>query len=94
MSVHVCPQCGIHTHLFGTGGGERLAEEMRIPFLGGIPIDPQIVACGDAGLCLLDANPESPGAQSYLSLATRLHEQEGLWIDTHAVALTAHEAIR
>ena len=94
MSVHVCPQCGIHTHLFGTGGGERLAEEMRIPFLGGIPIDPQIVACGDAGLCLLDAHPESPGAQSYLSLATRLHEQEGLWIDTHAVALTAHEAIR
>ena len=64
MSGYVCPQCGFHTNLFGTGGGERLAEEMPVPFLGRIPIDPRIVGCGDTGTCLMDAYPESPAALS------------------------------
>jgi ATP-binding protein involved in chromosome partitioning len=94
MSGYVCPQCGIHTDLFGTGGGERLSVEMSVPFLGRIPIDPRIVGCGDAGSCLLDAHPESPAAQSYLTLAGRLHEQEDLWSGAAAAALTAREAPR
>ncbi len=79
MSGYVCPQCGIHTDLFGTRGGERLAAEMSVPFLGRIPIDPRVVSCGDAGRCLMDSHPESAAAQSYLSLAVRLHAQEDLW---------------
>jgi Mrp family chromosome partitioning ATPase len=79
MSGYVCPQCGNHADLFGAGGGERLAEEMSIPFLGRIPIDPRVVGCGDTGSCLLDSHPESPATQSYLELARRLHEQGGLW---------------
>lgn len=79
MSGYVCPQCGTHADLFGAGGGERLAEEMSIPFLGRIPIDPRVVGCGDTGSCLLDSHPESPVTQSYLELARRLHEQGGLW---------------
>jgi len=79
MSGYVCPQCGIHTDLFGAGGGERLAAEMSVPFLGRIPIDPRVVGCGDTGTCLLDSHPESAAAQSYLSLAVRLHEQDDLW---------------
>jgi ATP-binding protein involved in chromosome partitioning len=92
MSGYVCPQCGVHADLFGTGGGERLSREMSVPFLGRIPIDPRIVGCGDAGICLLEAHPESPTAQSYLSLASRLHEQEELWIDIAAVAPASREA--
>ena len=94
MSEYVCPQCGIHTDLFGTGGGERLSQEMSVPFLGRIPIDPRIVVCGDVGSCLLEAHPESAAAQSYLSLADRLHGQEDLWSGAAAAALTAREAPR
>ena len=93
MSGYACPQCGVHTDLFGAGGGERLSQEMSVPFLGRIPIDPRIVGCGDAGICLLEAHPESPAAQSYLSLAARLHEQEELWSGANA-ALTSNEAPR
>ena len=92
MSGYVCPQCGIHTDLFGKGGGERLAEEMSVPFLGRIPIDPRIVGCGDAGTCLMDAHPESLAAQSYLALAGRLHRQGDLWSDAPAAALASLEA--
>jgi len=92
MSGHVCLQCGVHTDLFGTGGGERLSQEMSVPFLGRIPIDPRIVGCGDAGSCLLEAHPESPAAQIYLALAGRLHEREDLWSGAAAAGLTSREA--
>jgi Mrp family chromosome partitioning ATPase len=49
MSGFVCPYCGRRSDLFKTGGGERAAIEMGVPFLGRIPIDPRIVASGDAG---------------------------------------------
>jgi Mrp family chromosome partitioning ATPase len=92
MSGYVCPQCGIRTDLFGTGGGERLAQEMNVPFLGRIPIDPRIVGCGDTGSCLMETFPESPAAQSYLLLADRLHGQEGLWIGALEATATSREA--
>lgn len=79
MSGYVCPQCGNHADLFGAGGGERLAEEMSIPFLGRIPIDPRVVGCGDRGICLLDSEPDSPVSKRYLELAGSLHEQSDLW---------------
>jgi ATP-binding protein involved in chromosome partitioning len=92
MSGYVCPQCGIHTDLFGTGGGERLSQEMNVPFLGRIPIDPRIVGCGDTGSCLMETFPESPAAQSYLLLADRLHGQEGLWSGALEATATSREA--
>lgn len=49
MSGFVCPQCGAAVNLFGRGGGERLAHEMGVPFLGSIPIDPNVVCGGDSG---------------------------------------------
>jgi Mrp family chromosome partitioning ATPase len=92
MSGYVCPQCGIRTDLFGTGGGERLSQEMNVPFLGRIPIDPRIVGCGDTGSCLMETFPESPAAQSYLLLADRLHGQEGLWSGALEATATSREA--
>jgi Mrp family chromosome partitioning ATPase len=92
MSGYACPQCGVHTDLFGNGGGERLSVEMSVPFLGRIPIDPRIVGCGDAGSSLLEAHPESSAAQSYLSLAGRLHEREDLWNGAAAAAVSSCEA--
>ncbi len=49
MSGLVCPDCGKLIPLFKTGGGEALAKEMNVPFLGRIPLDPQVVLAGDSG---------------------------------------------
>jgi ATP-binding protein involved in chromosome partitioning len=49
MSGMICPHCGDRIDLFSTGGGERTAREMGVPFLGRIPIRPEIVASTDQG---------------------------------------------
>ncbi len=49
MSGFVCPHCGNIVHVFGSGGAERMAAEMNVPFLGKIPLDPQVVESGDSG---------------------------------------------
>ncbi|MBN2712298.1 MAG: P-loop NTPase [Planctomycetes bacterium] len=49
MSGFVCPKCGELTEIFKSGGGEKMASEMKVPFLGKIPIDPQIAHAGDDG---------------------------------------------
>ncbi|MFA5293782.1 MAG: Mrp/NBP35 family ATP-binding protein [Phycisphaerae bacterium] len=49
MSGFVCPKCGEKTDIFKSGGGETMAAEMKVPFLGRIPIDPQIVNACDSG---------------------------------------------
>jgi ATP-binding protein involved in chromosome partitioning len=49
MSGFVCPNCGITVDIFKTGGGEKMATEMGVPFLGRIPIDPKMVEYSDSG---------------------------------------------
>jgi ATP-binding protein involved in chromosome partitioning len=49
MSGMVCPHCGGAVDLFGTGGGRKAAEDLGVPFLGAIPIDPAIVKSSDEG---------------------------------------------
>jgi Mrp family chromosome partitioning ATPase len=49
MSGFICPHCGKRTDLFKTGGGEKAAKQMGVPFLGKIPIEPEIVLSGDEG---------------------------------------------
>lgn len=49
MSGFICPHCGKRTDLFKTGGGEKAAKEMNVPFLGKIPFEPEIVSSGDEG---------------------------------------------
>jgi len=49
MSGFVCPKCGEVTQVFRSGGGRRIAESMGLPFLGAIPIDPQIAEAADGG---------------------------------------------
>jgi len=65
MSGLVCPHCGGQIDLFKTGGGQKLAAEMGVPFLGRIPLDPQIVASGDAGEAFVQHYSESPGAKAF-----------------------------
>jgi ATP-binding protein involved in chromosome partitioning len=54
MNGFACPHCGDITFIFGAGGGRRMAAEMGVPFLGSIPIDPQIVEACDKGRAYVD----------------------------------------
>ena len=69
MSSLSCPHCGQMINLFGSGGGERTARETGIRFLGNIPFDPKVVACGDSGACYQDENTESPVTKAFISVA-------------------------
>ena len=54
MSGYVCPECGHHADIFKSGGGEALAREFNVPFLGRMPIDPSVVMAGDDGVSALE----------------------------------------
>ncbi|HOK92201.1 MAG TPA: Mrp/NBP35 family ATP-binding protein [Spirochaetota bacterium] len=56
MSGFICPHCGNLTEIFKTGGGKSMAEDMGIPFLGAIPLEPRIVDSGDNGFPHLSAS--------------------------------------
>ena len=62
MSGFVCPHCGERTDLFGSGGGEAMAAEMSVPFLGRVPLDPQVVASGDEGRPFVGSESATAGA--------------------------------
>ncbi len=72
MSGLACPHCGGQIDLFKTGGGEALAQEMGVPHLGRIPIDPQIVLCGDDGTPYVHRFAESPAAQAFAQVVERI----------------------
>jgi ATP-binding protein involved in chromosome partitioning len=65
MSGFVCPKCGHETQIFKSGGGERMAREMGVPFLGRIPIEAGVVDASDAGESYLAAYPDSPTAAAF-----------------------------
>jgi ATP-binding protein involved in chromosome partitioning len=69
MSDYVCPSCGHRETIFGSGGGRRTADELEIPFLGSVPLDPAIVAGSDHGRPVLLEHPESVSAQALRSVA-------------------------
>jgi len=75
MSHFVCPSCSHESDIFGKGGGESLAEQMKIPFLGQIPLYEPIRVGGDSGTPIVVAEPECPAGQMLIGAATRLAAQ-------------------
>jgi len=75
MAVHTCSNCGQVEHLFGEGGGERMAAQYGVPLLGSLPLEIGIREQGDAGTPITAAAPESSAAQAYLRAAERLIEE-------------------
>lgn len=75
MSGMICPHCGGRIDLFRTGGGQKAATELSVPFLGRIPIDPEMVELCDKGEPLVLNRPHSPVRAAYLDLASRLMEK-------------------
>ncbi|HKN79526.1 MAG TPA: iron-sulfur cluster carrier protein ApbC [Lysobacter sp.] len=72
MAVHVCSNCGHVEHLFGQGGGERIAAQYGVPLLGSLPLDIGIREQGDAGTPIVAAAPDSPAAAAYRATARRM----------------------
>lgn len=74
MAVHVCSHCGHAEHIFGEGGGEKMAERYGVPLLGSLPLDIRIREQGDAGTPVAATAPESAVGQAYRQVAERLLE--------------------
>ncbi len=74
MSGFPCPHCGKEIDLFKIGGGEKAARELQVPFLGRIPLEPQIVRNCDQGNPFVAANPDSPAAKAFMEISNRIEE--------------------
>jgi ATP-binding protein involved in chromosome partitioning len=78
MSGFACPHCGEVADLFGTGGGQAVADALtrvtgtRVPVLGRVPIDPRLRQGGDEGLPLVLSEPDAPAAREIAAIAGTL----------------------
>jgi ATP-binding protein involved in chromosome partitioning len=71
MSIHVCSSCGHAEHIFGAGGGARMAEQYGVALLGELPLDAHIREEADGGRPTVVAAPGSRRAQAYFQMARR-----------------------
>ncbi len=71
MATHVCSNCGHEEHIFGAGGGGRMAAEYGVPLLGSLPLDVRIREQTDGGRPTVVAEPAGHLAQAYLDIARR-----------------------
>jgi ATP-binding protein involved in chromosome partitioning len=76
MSGFVCPKCGERTDIFQTGGGESMARDMGVAFLGSVPIDPQVTVSGDGGQPVVQAHPHSETSKAFGRIVRALLEPE------------------
>jgi ATP-binding protein involved in chromosome partitioning len=72
MSLFICPHCGKRTDIFGHGGGQKTSRDLGVPFLGEVPLDPEVVVGGDTGSPIVVRNPDSPATRAYVDLAERV----------------------
>jgi ATP-binding protein involved in chromosome partitioning len=77
MSGYACPHCGKVENIFNAGGGEALATEMGVPFLGRIPLDPEMVRAGDEGYVFIKVRHDSPTAEAVGRVVKPLLELSG-----------------
>jgi len=82
MSYFVCPDCAHESDIFGRGGGEKLAEEMSVPFLGAIPLYEPVRRGGDAGVPIVLGEPDAAPSLALFAAAERVAQQ--LSISAHA----------
>lgn len=68
MSGFVCPHCGTEVDIFKSGGGQHMAEEMGVPFLGRIPLDPAVVSSGDAGKPVVESLADTPTGRAFFAI--------------------------
>lgn len=72
MSGLICANCGNHTPLFGSGGGQQLADELGVPLLGQVPLDAALRQAGDEGVPVVVGAPRSSSAQALIAVSGAL----------------------
>ena len=72
MSGFICPHCGTKSDIFQSGGGEKMAQEANVPFLGSIPIDPQIGVDSDKGEPFVIAHPDSAATKAFIDIVKKV----------------------
>lgn len=84
MSGFVCGHCEEVTQIFSQGGGQKLADESNVDFLGALPLDPRVSVAGDEGMPVVLKNPDSEVAKRYKLMAGKLASL--LAVQSHAQA--------
>jgi len=74
MSGFRCPHCGKTIDIFKSGGGVKASMDFKVPFLGKIPIDPEIVESGDKGESLILKNPRSDAAKAFRNIVENIEK--------------------
>ncbi len=69
MSYLICPHCAQRVDVFSYGGGQRTAAQMGVPFLGEVPLDPEVRIGGDTGVSVALRSPDDPHAAAFYALA-------------------------
>lgn len=77
MSGLICPHCNKGIPLFKIGGGEKAAKDLKIPFLGRIPIDPEMVNDCDRGMPFVMSHPKSEAAKAFRQITDRCKDYVG-----------------
>jgi ATP-binding protein involved in chromosome partitioning len=72
MSGFVCPKCGTEVNIFKVGGGQKIAEDLAVPFLGSIPIDPEICIDSDKGLPFIIEHSNSPATKAFTEIVKKI----------------------
>ena len=74
MSGFVCPACGAEVDIFGSGGGQKIAEELGVPFLDRVPIDSKICEDSDRGTPFIIEHAETPAAKAFMRVVDKVEE--------------------
>lgn len=75
MGGLVCPHCGEIINVFGEGGGEKVAQDMGLEFLGSIPMDPRISADSDEGVPFILRHLDSPASKAFGKIIEKIEEK-------------------
>ena len=87
MSGFTCPNCGEKINILGSGGGKRLAEDLNVPFLGQIPIDPKICEEADKGIPFVTGHVGSPAAKAFKEIVKKVEN----FLNTEKRSETQHK---
>ena len=74
MSGFICPHCGERTEIFQSGGGKKMAQEMSVAFLGGIPIDPKVGVDSDKGTPFVVSHKNSAATKAFMEIVKNVDE--------------------
>ena len=74
MSGFVCPKCGEEVDIFKAGGGKKIAGDLSVPYLGKIPIDPEICRDSDKGSPFIIEHPNSPASKAFMNIVKKVEE--------------------